>query len=182
CAPGGTNQVPPSSRADTHRTRPRKPWPRSIDPSVSLDQGQAKEENDGPRPQAREEEGGPEEGSRQEPSQGQVGEGAAAHEPALARLSASAASLRRRSRIRSAARRGWTFQAAGGSLGDERGGENPMSDDALFVGWGEVVRGRERKAVEVFNEAIEYYSKLQQEGKIDSVEPWFLATHGGDLG
>ncbi len=57
-----------------------------------------------------------------------------------------------------------------------------MSDDALFVGWGEVVRGRERKAVEVFNEAIEYYSKLQQEGKIDSVEPWFLATHGGDLG
>lgn len=57
-----------------------------------------------------------------------------------------------------------------------------MSDDALFVGWGEVVRGRERKAVEVFNEAIEYYSKLQGEGKIESVEPWFLATHGGDLG
>ena len=43
-------------------------------------------------------------------------------------------------------------------------------------------RDRERKAVEVFNEAIEYYSKLQQEGRIESVEPWFLATHGGDLG
>lgn len=56
-----------------------------------------------------------------------------------------------------------------------------MSDDALFLGWGEVVRGRERKAVEVFNESIEYYSKLQQDGKLESFEPWFLAPHGGDL-
>lgn len=56
-----------------------------------------------------------------------------------------------------------------------------MSDEALFVGWGEVVRGREEKAVEVFNETIEFYSKLQGEGKIESVEPWFLAPHGGDL-
>jgi hypothetical protein len=56
-----------------------------------------------------------------------------------------------------------------------------MSDDALFVGWGEVVRGREGKAVEVFNEAIEYYSKLQGDGMIESVEPWFLAPHGGEL-
>ena len=29
-----------------------------------------------------------------------------------------------------------------------------MSDDALFLGWGEVVRGREGKADEVFNESI----------------------------
>lgn len=57
-----------------------------------------------------------------------------------------------------------------------------MSDDGLFMGWGEVVRGRETKATEVFNEAIEYYGKLQQEGKIESFEPWFLATHGGGLG
>ncbi|HET6831010.1 MAG TPA: hypothetical protein VFH44_06625 [Solirubrobacterales bacterium] len=56
-----------------------------------------------------------------------------------------------------------------------------MADDALFLGWGEVVRGRETKAVEVFNESIEYYSKLQQDGKIESFEPWFLAPHGGDL-
>lgn len=57
-----------------------------------------------------------------------------------------------------------------------------MADDALFIGWGEVVRGREGKAVEVFNESIEYYGKLQQDGKIESFEPWFLAGHGGDLG
>ena len=56
-----------------------------------------------------------------------------------------------------------------------------MADEALFIGWGEVVRGRERKAVEVFNESIQYYAQLQQDGKIESVEPWFLAPHGGDL-
>ena len=57
-----------------------------------------------------------------------------------------------------------------------------MADEALFFGWGEVVRGREAKAVEVFNEAAQYYGNLQQEGKIESVEAWFLAPHGGDLG
>jgi hypothetical protein len=56
-----------------------------------------------------------------------------------------------------------------------------MPDDALFLGWGEVVRGREGKALEVFNESLEYYAKLQQEGKLESFEPWFLAPHGGDL-
>jgi hypothetical protein len=56
-----------------------------------------------------------------------------------------------------------------------------MADEALFIGWGEVVRGRERKAVDVFNESIQYYAQLQQDGKIESVEPWFLAPHGGDL-
>jgi hypothetical protein len=29
-----------------------------------------------------------------------------------------------------------------------------IADEALFIGWGEVVRGRERKAVDVFNESI----------------------------
>jgi hypothetical protein len=57
-----------------------------------------------------------------------------------------------------------------------------MADDALFLGWGEVVRGREQKAVEVFGEVIAYYGRLQQEGKIESFEPYFLAPHGGDLG
>ena len=56
-----------------------------------------------------------------------------------------------------------------------------MADEALFIGWGEVVRGRERKALEVFNESIQYYGQLQQDGKIDSFDAWFLAPHGGDL-
>jgi hypothetical protein len=56
-----------------------------------------------------------------------------------------------------------------------------MADAALFIGWGEVVRGRERKAIEVLNESLQYYAQLQQDGKVESFEPWFLAPHGGDL-
>ncbi len=56
-----------------------------------------------------------------------------------------------------------------------------MADEALFFGWGEVVRGREQQALEVFNETIQYYGELQQAGKIESFDAWFLAPHGGDL-
>jgi hypothetical protein len=37
-----------------------------------------------------------------------------------------------------------------------------MADEALFIGWGEVVRGRERKALEVFGESLQFYRQLQQ--------------------
>jgi hypothetical protein len=57
-----------------------------------------------------------------------------------------------------------------------------MAGEALFFGWGPVVRGREQKALQVFQETIEYYGKLQQEGRIDSFEPVLIAPHGGDLG
>jgi hypothetical protein len=57
-----------------------------------------------------------------------------------------------------------------------------MAGEALFLGWGPVVRGREQKAVQVFQETIEYYGRLQQEGKIDSFEPVLIAPHGGGLG
>lgn len=56
-----------------------------------------------------------------------------------------------------------------------------MAGDALFLGWGPVVRGRELKALEVFQETITYYGSLQQEGRIDSFEPVLLAPHGGEL-
>ncbi|HEX2127272.1 MAG TPA: hypothetical protein VHF45_12020 [Thermoleophilaceae bacterium] len=46
---------------------------------------------------------------------------------------------------------------------------------------GEVARGRERKAVEVLNESLQYYGQLQQDGTIESFDAWFLAPHGGDL-
>src|SRR5690349_165664 len=32
-----------------------------------------------------------------------------------------------------------------------------MADAALFIGWGQVVRGREKRAVEVFNESVAYW-------------------------
>ena len=53
-----------------------------------------------------------------------------------------------------------------------------MADEALFIGWGDVVRGRESKALEVFNESLQFYGRLQQEGTIESVEAWFLGPHG----
>ncbi|MGH3303167.1 MAG: hypothetical protein ACRDOK_16100 [Streptosporangiaceae bacterium] len=57
-----------------------------------------------------------------------------------------------------------------------------MADSALFVGFGFPVRGREQKAIGVFNEAFEYYSRLQQNGDIESFEPVLLEPHGGELG
>ena len=56
-----------------------------------------------------------------------------------------------------------------------------MADEALFIGWGEVVRGRESKALDVFNESLQYYARLQQDGTVESFDAWFLAPHGGDL-
>ena len=40
-----------------------------------------------------------------------------------------------------------------------------MADAALFIGWGQVVRGREKRAVQVFNESVEYWGGLQGDGK-----------------
>jgi hypothetical protein len=57
-----------------------------------------------------------------------------------------------------------------------------MGDFGLFVGFGSAVRGREQKAAQVFNEAVEYFTKLQNEGSIASWQPVFLEPHGGDLG
>jgi hypothetical protein len=56
-----------------------------------------------------------------------------------------------------------------------------MAMGALFIGWGEAVRGREQKSLEVFQEALEYWGRLQQQGEITSFEPVQLEPHGGDL-
>lgn len=56
-----------------------------------------------------------------------------------------------------------------------------MAQGALFIGWGAAVRARELQALQVFNEAIQYYTRLQQQGEIDNFEPVLLEPHGGDL-
>jgi hypothetical protein len=56
-----------------------------------------------------------------------------------------------------------------------------MADAAIFVGWGPVIPGREQKALQVFNEALQYYTRLQQQGQIESFETVALEPHGGDL-
>ena len=57
-----------------------------------------------------------------------------------------------------------------------------MADYGLFVGFGTPVRGREAKSLDAFNQATQYYSRLQQEGTIESFEVAILEPHGGDLG
>ncbi len=56
-----------------------------------------------------------------------------------------------------------------------------MSDAALFIGWGATQAGRERKSVELFGESLKFLTKLVTEGRVASVEPFFLEPHGGDL-
>ena len=43
------------------------------------------------------------------------------------------------------------------------------------------MRGREVKSLEVFNEGLQYWTRLQQSGEIESFEPVALEPHGGDL-
>jgi hypothetical protein len=57
-----------------------------------------------------------------------------------------------------------------------------MADSGLFIGWGQVVRGREGPAVDSFNEFVQFVGQLQGDGRIEDFEIVFLDPHGGDLG
>jgi hypothetical protein len=57
-----------------------------------------------------------------------------------------------------------------------------MAEAGLFFGWGEPITGREAKGLEVFAEALAYYGKAEQDGRIESQEAVLLNPHGGDLG
>jgi hypothetical protein len=56
-----------------------------------------------------------------------------------------------------------------------------MADSVIFMGWDTQVVGREKKAMELFQRAMAYYSKLQADGRIESFEAVILSAHGGDL-
>ena len=56
-----------------------------------------------------------------------------------------------------------------------------MADRILFIGWNRAVVGREQQAMQLFPKTVEFYSKLQAEGRIESFEPVLLSAHGGDL-
>jgi hypothetical protein len=53
--------------------------------------------------------------------------------------------------------------------------------NALFIGWGHPVRGRESMSLEVFDEVVLYFTGLLERGEIDSFEPIQLEPHGGEL-
>jgi hypothetical protein len=56
-----------------------------------------------------------------------------------------------------------------------------MASQALFLGWNRPARGREEQAMKLWGKTMEYYGKLQAEGRIESFEPVLLSAHGGDL-
>lgn len=56
-----------------------------------------------------------------------------------------------------------------------------MAEAGLFIGWGQVVRTREQRALTIFNESLEYYARLEREGKVESWEVMLLEPHGGEL-
>jgi hypothetical protein len=57
-----------------------------------------------------------------------------------------------------------------------------MADRALFIGFGLPVRGREERAVEVFNEFVGMCGRMQSDGRIEGMDVTLLDPHGGDLG
>jgi len=56
-----------------------------------------------------------------------------------------------------------------------------MAETGLFIGWGAPYPGREMASLKVFEEAVEYWGKLQAAGEIEGVEYAILGAHGGDL-
>ena len=57
-----------------------------------------------------------------------------------------------------------------------------MADAGLFIGFGQPVRGREAQALDIFNEAVAYYTALREQGQIEDFDAVLLEAHGGDLG
>jgi hypothetical protein len=57
-----------------------------------------------------------------------------------------------------------------------------MADFGLMVGFALPVRGREQNATKVLGEAVEFWTRLQESGEIESWDAIFLEPHGGDLG
>jgi hypothetical protein len=56
-----------------------------------------------------------------------------------------------------------------------------VAEAGLFIGWGAVISGREKEALEGFGEVQGFWARMQQEGRIESFETVLLEPHGGDL-
>ena len=57
-----------------------------------------------------------------------------------------------------------------------------MADRALCISWGANVAGREERGLEVFNEAVGMYGKMQQDGRIESFDIVLLNPNGDTAG
>ena len=56
-----------------------------------------------------------------------------------------------------------------------------MAEAALCTVWGAPIRGREKEALNVYNEAMQYWAGLQQGGKIERYDVTVLALSGGNM-
>lgn len=54
-----------------------------------------------------------------------------------------------------------------------------MADRMLFIGWGDVARGREERALEVFNEALGILGRMEQDGRIEGFDVALLMPNAG---
>lgn len=57
-----------------------------------------------------------------------------------------------------------------------------MAEAALCTTWGNTLPGREKRALEVYNEVLQYWGRLQKEGRIERFDVAVLGPTGGDLG
>jgi hypothetical protein len=56
-----------------------------------------------------------------------------------------------------------------------------MTEAALFMGWGDMIEGREKRALELFNKSVHYLRSLQEEGRIDRFDVAVLPRNDRDL-
>ncbi len=57
-----------------------------------------------------------------------------------------------------------------------------MPDRAVFIGFGTPVRGREERAVAVFNDFVGMLGRMASDKRIEGMDVCLLDPHGGDLG
>jgi hypothetical protein len=58
--------------------------------------------------------------------------------------------------------------------------EETMAEAALFITWGQPVRGREKRANEQMRESVQYWKRLEDEGQIERCD-WAAISGQGDL-
>ena len=56
-----------------------------------------------------------------------------------------------------------------------------MAEAALFISWGQPVRGREKRANDQLRASLRYWERLQAEGQIERFDWAALDLYGGDL-
>jgi hypothetical protein len=53
-----------------------------------------------------------------------------------------------------------------------------MADRVLFISWGTPVRGAEERGLEVFNESLGMFGRMQQEGRIEGFDVMLFEPNG----